>query len=75
VSDGLIETERLLLRPLAMDDLAALVALHADPRVNRFVSAYTEDEARQGLTRIRRQWAERGHGMGPVTVYALNRPG
>jgi RimJ/RimL family protein N-acetyltransferase len=59
VSDGLIETERLLLRPLTMEDLATPVALHADPRVNRFVSAYTEDEL---------------FGK-PVTVYALNRPG
>lgn len=31
-----IETERLLLRPLTMDDLDALYALYSDPEVRRF---------------------------------------
>lgn len=43
VLGGVIETERLLLRPLRMADVDAFVALHADPRVHHFVGAYSRD--------------------------------
>jgi len=33
-----LETERLILRPIAMDDVDLLVALDADPEVMRFIS-------------------------------------
>jgi RimJ/RimL family protein N-acetyltransferase len=33
----LIETERLRLRPMEMDDLDESVALHTDPEVTRFI--------------------------------------
>ena len=58
----MIRTERLLLRPLRVDDVDALVALHADSRVNRFVGAYSYQQALKRLASIERQWAERGHG-------------
>jgi RimJ/RimL family protein N-acetyltransferase len=70
MTNGVIETGRLVLRPLSMADLSALVALHADERVNRFVGAYTEDAARQRLRAVERQWAERGHGIGAVELKA-----
>jgi RimJ/RimL family protein N-acetyltransferase len=63
-----IETERLLLRPLRADDADAFVALHADERVNRFVGAYTLRQARERLATIERQWAERGHGLCAVEL-------
>ncbi|MEV7143632.1 GNAT family N-acetyltransferase [Streptomyces tauricus] len=59
----MIETERLLLRPLRGADLDAFVELHADPQVNRFVGAYSAPQARERLAEIERQWDERGHGL------------
>ncbi|WBB64054.1 GNAT family N-acetyltransferase [Streptomyces sp. WMMC500] len=64
----MIETERLLLRPLTAADVEAFVALHADERVNRFVGAYTREQARERLVAIERQWAERGHGLCAVEL-------
>lgn len=59
----MIETERLLLRPLYVSDADDFVALHADPQVNRFVGSYSRQQARERLTAIERQWAERSHGL------------
>lgn len=64
----LIETERLILRPLTLGDVDRLVALHADPRVHEFVPAYTYEQARERLAGIERQWAERGHGLCAVEL-------
>ncbi|AUH44914.1 GNAT family N-acetyltransferase [Streptomyces sp. CMB-StM0423] len=64
----MIETERLVLRPLTTEDVDAFVALHADERVNRFVGAYTPEQARARLATIERQWAERGHGLCAVEL-------
>jgi RimJ/RimL family protein N-acetyltransferase len=51
------------MRPLLVSDVDLFVALHADPRVNRFVGSYTHDQALARLEGIERQWAERGHGL------------
>ncbi|MFJ2414228.1 GNAT family N-acetyltransferase [Streptomyces brevispora] len=59
----MIETERLTLRPLETSDVDAFVELHADPEVNRFVGAYSRQQALERLAGIERQWAERGHGL------------
>ena len=59
----MIETARLSLRPLRIDDVDAFVDLHADERVNRFVGAYSREQALGRLRTIERQWAERGHGL------------
>ncbi|WP_326697185.1 GNAT family N-acetyltransferase [Streptomyces sp. NBC_01754] len=63
-----IETDRLFLRPLGISDAAAFVELHADPRVNRFVGAFSVRQARERLTEVERQWAERGHGLCAVEL-------
>ncbi|MFG1927778.1 GNAT family N-acetyltransferase [Cryptosporangium sp. NPDC048952] len=63
-----IETERLFLRPLTVDDVDTIVDLHADPRVNQFVGSYTRAEALARLTTIERQWNERGHGQCAVEL-------
>lgn len=58
-----IETERLFLRPLDRSDVDVFVELHADLRVNRFVGAYSRQQALERLAVVERQWAERGHGL------------
>ncbi|MFD5538481.1 GNAT family N-acetyltransferase [Streptomyces sp. NPDC127079] len=64
----MIETERLWLRPLRVEDVDAFVALHADERVNRFVGAYSHRQALDRLTSVEQQWAERGHGLCAVEL-------
>ncbi|WP_326595062.1 GNAT family N-acetyltransferase [Streptomyces brevispora] len=64
----MIETERLTLRPLEISDVDAFVELHADPEVNRFVGAYSRQQALERLADIERQWAERGHGLCAVEL-------
>ncbi len=62
-----IETERLVLRPMGMDDLDALVALQAAPEVVRFFDPYTRARGLERLQEDERQWRERGHGLLAVT--------
>ncbi|MFD9425245.1 MULTISPECIES: GNAT family N-acetyltransferase [unclassified Streptomyces] len=66
----MIQTERLLLRPLRVEDVHAFafVALHADVRVNRFVGACSHEQASERLASIERQWADRGHGLCAVDL-------
>jgi RimJ/RimL family protein N-acetyltransferase len=65
-----IETDRLRLRPLTGDDVDAWVALHADPRVNRFLGEYTPERAATRIAGIEAQWRERGHGLCAVELRA-----
>jgi [ribosomal protein S5]-alanine N-acetyltransferase len=45
-----LETDRLLLRPLTMDDLGPLATIYADPEVRRFFpETLTRDETREEL--------------------------
>jgi RimJ/RimL family protein N-acetyltransferase len=62
----LIETERLLLRPLVLDDLEEFVAVHRDPEVTRFVRALDRAQAAQRLRANEREWQERGYGFWAV---------
>ncbi|EFC81825.1 GNAT family N-acetyltransferase [Parafrankia sp. EUN1f] len=59
----MLETARLVLRPLRVADADLLVALHADERVSRFVGAHTRAQVLARLAAVERQWAERGHGL------------
>lgn len=58
-----IETERLLLRPIAIEDLDEFVALHADPEVTRFIRPFDRAAAEERLHRDAREWQQRGHGL------------
>lgn len=58
-----IETQRLLLRPMEMDDLDEFVALHAEPEVTRFIRPLDRAAAEERLQRDEEEWRERGHGM------------
>jgi len=65
-----LTTPRLRLRPLTGADVDDWVALHADPRVNKFVGSYTPERARERIAMVERQWAERGHGLCAVELAA-----
>jgi RimJ/RimL family protein N-acetyltransferase len=58
-----IETPRLLLRRVSLEDLDDFAALHADPQVTRFVRPLDRAEAEERLRRDGREWEERGHGL------------
>ena len=62
-----IETPRLVLRPMGVDDLEALVELQSAPEVERFFDPYTRERALERLQADERQWRERGHGLFAVT--------
>ena len=59
----LLETPRLVLRPLSLEDLDEFVALHAEPEVTRFVTAFDRPESEERLRRNEVEWQERGHGL------------
>lgn len=59
----MLETERLLLRPLAIADVEEFVALHDDAEVTRFIRPLDRSAAEERLQSIAREWHERGHGM------------
>jgi RimJ/RimL family protein N-acetyltransferase len=59
-----LETERLLLRPLSMADIDEFVALHDDPEVTRFIRRLDErPQAKERLRQVEHEWLERGHGI------------
>jgi RimJ/RimL family protein N-acetyltransferase len=57
-----IETERLIIRPLALADLDALVELQAEPQVSRFMGVYGRAELSEWVKSVLEEWATRGHG-------------
>lgn len=59
----MLETERLLLRPLTVADIDEFVALHDDGEVTRFIRRLDRAAAEERLQSIEREWLERGHGM------------
>lgn len=54
----LIETERLRLRPLTNDDVDELVAIHAQPEVERFMGLFDRDRVREWLALVQEDYAE-----------------
>lgn len=68
-----IETERLLLRPLCMGDLDDFVELHAQPEVSRFTATFDRDEAGRRLAQVEREWARLGYGAMAVLHRAEGR--
>lgn len=59
----MLETERLLLRPLALADIDEFFALHDDGEVTRFIQPLDRPAAEELLQSIEREWHERGHGI------------
>lgn len=61
-----LETERLVLRPLAMDDLDALAAFYADPEVMRYIGkggGVDRERTRQSLERTIGAYEADGFGQ------------
>jgi RimJ/RimL family protein N-acetyltransferase len=58
-----IETKRLLLRPMEMYDLDELLAVHAEPAVVRFMGSLDRQRAVERLRLDQRDWHDRGHGL------------
>jgi RimJ/RimL family protein N-acetyltransferase len=63
MSRMVIETERLVLRPLRLEDVDELVALQARPEVSRFMRSVDREQARLWIEDNLREWDERGHGL------------
>ena len=59
----MLETERLLLRPLTIADIDEFVALHDDADVTRFIRRLDRPAAEERIQSIEREWLERGHGI------------
>ena len=52
----LIETDRLILRPLTLDDLDALVALYRDPEIRKFFPDGTDGTLNYAETKEELEW-------------------
>jgi RimJ/RimL family protein N-acetyltransferase len=57
-----IETERLIMRPVRVEDVDDLVAMHADPVTRRVFGEWTRDQVEDWAERSVSEWEERGHG-------------
>jgi RimJ/RimL family protein N-acetyltransferase len=68
-----IETDRLVLRPLAVADLDEVVGMHAMPEVKRTMGAFDRAAALARLERNEREWDERGHGLMAIRERASGR--
>ena len=68
-----IETNRLVLRPLTTADLDEVVELHAMPEVKRTMGAFDRRAARARLERNELEWDERGHGLVAIVERASGR--
>ena len=62
-----IETERLVLTPMTIDDLDAYLELHSDPDVIRFLGDMDRALAMARLQKDAVLWEERGYGLFSLT--------
>lgn len=68
-----IETERLILRPLGRDDFEQLVALHREPAVVEFLGPATPEHVAERVAAYERAWQERGHDLLAIIERASGR--
>lgn len=68
-----IETSRLVLRPLAVSDLDVFVAMHAAPEVVDTMGPYTRTAALERLERNECEWHEHGYGLVGLTERATGQ--
>lgn len=71
----ILETRRLALREMTLDDLDFVAAMLGHPEVMRFYpKVYSRDEARAWLDRQRERYARDGHGLWLVEDRATGEP-
>jgi RimJ/RimL family protein N-acetyltransferase len=58
-----IETERLVLRPLTVADLDLFMAMHDAPEVIETMGSFSPDASVERLERNEREWREHGYGL------------
>jgi RimJ/RimL family protein N-acetyltransferase len=58
-----VRTERLLLRPVSLDDAQALADIYADPEVTRYVRGFDMAGTQAQLEGFIGEWAARGLGV------------
>jgi RimJ/RimL family protein N-acetyltransferase len=68
-----LETERLLMRPLALVDADELVEMQRDPETIRFLGPLSDREARRRLEASAQEWREVGYGRAAVIERASGR--
>jgi RimJ/RimL family protein N-acetyltransferase len=68
-----LETARLVLRPLTMADLDELVELHGAPEVQRTMGPYDRARASSRLELNEREWDEHGYGLMAIREPATDR--
>src|SRR3954452_1730942 len=71
----ILETSRLLLREMSLDDLDFVAAMLADPEVMRFYpKRYAREEAEAWIGRQLGRYARDGHGLWLVLDKHADRP-
>jgi len=68
-----LETDRLLLRPLTTADLDEVAAMHAMPEVVRTMGTYGRASTRARLERNEQEWREYGYGLVAIVERATGR--
>ena len=69
-----LETPRLILREMSMDDLDFVAVMLADPEVMRYYpKCYTRDEAAAWVQRSMDRYARHGHGLWLVSDKATGQ--
>lgn len=72
---AVLETERLSLSEMSLEDLDFVASMLADPLVMRhYPKCYTRDEARGWIERQRARYASHGHGLWIVIEKASGTP-
>jgi len=68
-----IETERLVLRRMTVDDLDELVAIHADSDIMRVFGRFALDRARSWLGEVDQNWRDHRYVRVAITDRATGR--
>jgi RimJ/RimL family protein N-acetyltransferase len=69
----LIETDRLVLRPLVSDDIDEFAEMHAAPEVVATMGRFGRQRSLERLEDNEREWRDRGHGLMAVLERASGR--
>jgi ribosomal-protein-alanine N-acetyltransferase len=73
--DAILQTPRLLLREMTLDDLDFVAEMLAHPEVMRFyLKRYTREEAQRWVQRQIDRYSRHGHGLWLVLEKATGRP-